>query len=438
MVRVSSLLAIAASASCYSPSPPSGDPCGSDNACPSPYVCTGGYCLPVGIDAHGVDVAAATDASIDGHIAALVPSNGVSPTLLAKPNLAPVVFPSGATTIDTDDGTISGIGADITGFYYEPETFDGATLGVFAFSSLTLANGADVQLVGSASAVFLVGTATIDGTIDGGGGGCLAGHAGCAGPGGGGGAILTAIAGGCGPGGAGASMANADSGGGGGGGGGSGAGGGSEGVTAPGGDGGTLCLADSLEPLVGGGGGGGGGPGAGSATSGGGGGGALQISAMQSLVVRANGVITMGGGGGSGGPAGTLSVQNSGAGAGGGAGGAILLESPSLTISFAAILAANGGGGGGGGGPITAGSDGASGSASSIPAPGGVPVMNEGTGGAGGAGVVAPSAGEPAPGSGATNGGGGGGGVGKILLRARRADADRDDQPARDHRHGRH
>lgn len=154
-----------------------------------------------------------------------------------------------------------------------------------------------------------------------------------------------------------------------------------------------------------GGGGGGGGGGKGNAGVGGGGGGAIQLVAnggvkLGGVLFAARAGIDAGGCGGKGG----TSMD---AGGGGGAGGAVLIEAPSITLSYAGI-AVNGGGGGGGhtGGP------GNPGPFDVTRAAGGMAANGGGPGAAGGA------AGNLAGGAGATNNhaGGGGGGVGWIRL----------------------
>lgn len=110
------------------------------------------------------------------------------------------------------------------------------------------------------------------------------------------------------------------------------------------------CGAPTLVPLEGGSGGAGGArPGTFTSMtpglapvipSGGGGGGAVQVSAAVSITLGPTGVITAPGEGGS--------ASVSAGGASGGAGGAILLEAPVVTLSPGSVLAANGGAGGAG------------------------------------------------------------------------------------------
>ncbi|HTR52521.1 MAG TPA: hypothetical protein VMJ10_17525 [Kofleriaceae bacterium] len=437
---------------CYRPHVVGGQPCSSDSECPVELKCVGNVCggtldgqpdAPVLADGSFVLPDADSTCTCNGNnlscsgamttcplgcvpqvggarCALLAPSNGVDP-MLATAVSDPITI-SGAATLDTDTGAITGSltrtagSGVIAGIGFAQETV-GAPMGVFVFSSLAVTATGSLQLTGSRSAVFLVRhSATIAGTIDGSGGKCGTGQA-CAGPGGGAGATIAATPGGCGPGGTGAmdTASNADSGGGGGGGGASGGGGGDGGAIAAGG-GGAGCIAATLVPLVGGSGGGGGGPGAAAARSGGGGGGALQITALDQIDIT--GTITMAGAGGQGGGSQAVSPFNGGAGCGGGAGGGILLEAIAVTIEAGAVVAANGGGGGGAADGPKDGADGANGAASGTPAAGGL-AGNGGpgtAGGAGGAGTATALTAQDAPAT--DNGGGGGGAAGRIYLRA--------------------
>ena len=133
---------------------------------------------------------------------------------------------------------------------------------------------------------------------------------------------------------------NASSAGGGGGGGGHAAMGGpggqgrSDSTTANGGAGGGTCGVQQLSPLAGGGGGGAGADGSchpgECGWPGGGGGGAIQISATLGITITGSGAIRATGGAGFGF---TTGEEGQGGGGGGGAGGAILLESPTVTVS---------------------------------------------------------------------------------------------------------
>ncbi|HEY2748090.1 MAG TPA: hypothetical protein VGL86_25880 [Polyangia bacterium] len=157
--------------------------------------------------------------------------------------------------------------------------------------------------------------------------------------------------------------------------------------------------------------------------AGGAGGGSIQLSAGSAITVAMAGLIDVGGGGGGAGCKGT-GFYDQGSGAGGGSGGAIFLESPSVTVNGG--LWANGGSGGGGGsGTGTAGGAGNGATRSSTTgASGGT---SGGTyGGVGGGGYALMSAtGDgnfgAAAGNMIANGGGGGGGAGRIVVRSRGA-----------------
>lgn len=360
----------------------------------------------------------------DAHCVEPMPSNGVDPG--AADLLAGTTRISAATTFDVDTGAITGgvtrpVGTGILGGigYVQAPAFaaTGAPLGIFVFHNVIVDADVKVTFTGSRAAVWLVGdSATIAGTLDVSAGGPTGETRPTPGPGGGAGGTAMVPAGGCGPGGPGTGDVEdtEDSAGAGGSAGAVGGAGGTAGGS-PGGSPRAACLPPGLEPLQGGSGGGTGSPGGDSGTAaGGGGGGALQITALNKLEIT--GTIDAGGAGGEGGPAGVNSV---GAGAGGGSGGAILLEAPTVIIARSAIVAANGGGGGGGGG-FSAGSQpglpGANAAALTTAALGGAGDMFGTDGGAGGA---RGSAAEAGGGSTDGNAGGGGGAVGAIVIRAR-------------------
>ncbi|HUQ05985.1 MAG TPA: hypothetical protein VM261_25960 [Kofleriaceae bacterium] len=145
------------------------------------------------------------------------------------------------------------------------------------------------------------------------------------------------------------------------------------------------------------------------------GGGAIQLYAASSITIGASGGINVGGGGGTGGDQ-CNSPFNWLAGYGGGAGGAIYLQSP--IVSNGGVLAANGGGGGAGAGQNGDGGTGADGALTASVAAGGTATgMYSAAGGDGAAGATAAEAGSNASADG--NGGGGGGGVGRIHVRYR-------------------
>jgi len=436
-------------AGCYGPVVPTGAPCAMETDCPDPLVCDRGHCerelseidasplidAPLTIDGNaGCACTTSTTIMCDGgaeeacalgclaltdgaRCAEVAPGNGVA---VALTGVTGTISITGTAVFDTSTGEITGTltrapgEGVIGGVGFERRTFGTALLGVFTFERLSIGSQGVVELDGTRSAVFVVGTtATIQGTIDA-SAGCM-GDRTCAGPGGGTGAT-TVAASGCGPGGTGQTDSSSTTGGdGGGGGGGGGAVGGAGGTAGSilGGGGGTACLVADNEPLVGGSGGGRGGAGGAPANPprGGGGGGAFQLTARERITIT--GTITAGGAGGGGGIGG---ASNASAGAGGGAGGALLVEAPVVELAAGAVLAANGGGGGGGGSITLSGEAGQEGGANGIPAAGGAPVGQGSRGGAGGAGVT--SAGTAADVSGFSNAGGGGGAVGRIYVRS--------------------
>ena len=196
--------------------------------------------------------------------------------------------------------------------------------------------------------------------------------------------------------------------------------------------------------FVGGAGGGAGGAGSNRACSGhaypgqrgGHGGGAVALIASRAIFVGPTGALDARGGGGSGGriPAvHTDQVFDLASGSGGGSGGAILLSAP--IVDVAGVLAANGGAGGGGAGAIdrnadmifdeiAPGADGAHGTITAEPAPGGEGAFAGGAGGDGSSDIGCASDGglgdASMPGAvGRPGGGGGGSGVLFILAASR-------------------
>lgn len=163
------------------------------------------------------------------------------------------------------------------------------------------------------------------------------------------------------------------------------------------------------------------------------GGGGLQLIALQSITVGTTGRIDVNGLGGTGVSGGPVGGSADPAG-GGGAGGALVIETPTLTISQGAIVTANGGGGAGGcfscaniafppSPPfyICSHINGQPGQLSATRATGGA-CTNGGNGGFAANGIFNPSPHGQNSDSGATvAGGGGGGGDGFIVLRTRDA-----------------
>ncbi|MFT3691671.1 MAG: hypothetical protein QM831_00935 [Kofleriaceae bacterium] len=417
-------------AGCYSPHP-QGGVCETSAQCPPGLPCVGGVCGGTIEDAPGPDAdltcacqpdgslscasgtvtcALGCSASAPAHCEHLVPSNGIDPGLVDTVSAA--IDITADTVFDTDDGSISGsltrdpgdgVIAGI-GFHALP------SMGVFVVGRLHVTTNKTVTFKGGRSAVVLSASdVDLEGVI------AISADTSTPGPGGGAGTIYSTLAGGCAPGGAGTSSADReDSGGGGGGGGGAGAAGGfSPGALA--GVGGSPCVTEAIEPLVGGSGGGGGGPGVTAGAPGGGGGGALQISANGTLSIGGKGVIDASGGGGHGGLSDPAGV-NGGAGGGGGGGGSILLEAIAVDANAQALLVANGGGGGGGANADTIGNPGQGGRRSTTTAAtGGTSGGGEATnGGAGAIGTTAPTS--PPDGNATANGGGGGGGSGRVRV----------------------
>jgi hypothetical protein len=179
--------------------------------------------------------------------------------------------------------------------------------------------------------------------------------------------------------------------------------GGDVGTTFLGGDGGTSVGDETLRPLRGGCRGGGSGT-----QANGGAGGAIQIFSRTRIAIASGGYIDVSGAGG------YRDLVTGSGGAGGGSGGAVLLEAPILEIGALGGITANGGGGGSFNEP-----GGADGALSFEPAAGGAAGGGKGGGGRGGA----RDAENPMPGEfvafdeGSPNAaGGGGGGVGRIRI----------------------
>jgi hypothetical protein len=347
------------------------------------------------------------------------PSNIDEDIMCANPF---VLVTTGPVTIDTDAGTISGVGAGDIEFNVYSQGLVPIEIGVFSFHAIHFTD--DVTVVGSRALVLLSCTdVTVEGVIDacasfmtagsGGfnGGPCETDGEGIALIGSGGNAVI----------------GDDESpwhqpGGGGGAFGGDGGDGGDASSSSGGAGGNQLLMTETLIPLLGGSGGGGGacrseGSG-GDGGQGGGGGGAVQISANLTIWIEPGfGIHACGAGG-------TGPTSDGCAGGGGGAGGGILLEAPYVAVD--GILAANGGGGGGGdnwddGNPgdfnTMLGEDGHFGSTQ---ADGGDGIDGGGDGGDGGAGSIA----DGEVGGSDTRAGGGGGGVGVIRINTRSGAAD--------------
>ncbi len=194
------------------------------------------------------------------------------------------------------------------------------------------------------------------------------------------------------------------------------------GVESTAGGGGGLAIGEPrLRVLVGGGAGGFGGTECGTAAMPpGAGGGAIQLSALESILLASGSQIRVDGGGGKGGVS-CSRFQDAG-GSGGGAGGAIYLDAP--TIENRGMLAANGGSGGGAGdfgdfGTMNngTGGPGVDGSTSFAAVAGGGGNPPRGTSGGGAGASEPPASGASSTSCIETNTGGGGGAAGRIVLR---------------------
>lgn len=284
-------------------------------------------------------------ATPEPHCAVFVPRNGVDPAFLDGATFTANV-PNGATwVINTDDGSITQCpgqairptNAPATNpiqFDVVPAVAGGRAIAVFSMDSLTVQPGGRVVGLGSrALAIQARGDVVVNGAfvVAGGPAACSVQAActngvgmspTCAGPGGGAGHPVTI--GIDGPG-SGAPYA----------------GGGFAGV---GGQGGGASYAVPAGGLIGG--SGGGESSFWNVGGGGGGGGALQISTRTRIDLGGTQGILASGGGGTAPGSDMFDVMWSGA--GGGAGGLVVLDAPTVHVN--AFLLANGGGGGGGGG----------------------------------------------------------------------------------------
>ena len=358
-------------------------------------------CDSTGASSRDIDCSWSCLDTPEPHCAQLVPSGGAV-TTADLDSTALMEHTITSATINTDDGSISGLrtagGGIVNGIDYTQR----GNVGVFRFNKLTI-NGI-VNIRGTrAAAIVSINEITINGEIDV-QGDCNGRNAG---PGGGSGGDGSQNGSGSGGGGAG-SGSNQCSGGGGGGNGGSGGDGGGRDNE------GDAFGMPSIAQLVGGGGGGGGGD-EDDGGDGGGGGGALQLVANKRIKI--NGAQPLAGGinaGGCGGRGGSC------AGGGGGAGGTILIEAPVIEFASSALAVNGGGGGGGGGGDNTTGNNGERASLSNAKANGG-----NGANGTNGGGPPEPDGGDGGDGAddNAANGsngesakraGGGGGAVGRM------------------------
>jgi hypothetical protein len=407
-------------AACYKPSPQAGSPCNARGECPDGLTCVDNVCTenPAGmpdacpgarcdgdtlIDCDGNNVSCSLGCTENNgpHCLELAPSNGLTSELLAGAN---ALLMSDKLSFDSSDGQIKranlivrhgGVDTvvDGVGFYIIDD------MAVWTASAFTIPNGEQWTFTTGHPVVLYSATAiVVDGILDLGGSGSIAG------PGGGNGGV-NANAVPC-RGGAGTAFATGFGEGGGGGGGETAGGNGAPSNQATFGIAGSQCSAPSAIPLRGGNGGGAGGfAGTLRGGPGGGGGGAIALVAM--LNISVTGTIGVPGGGGITGAIGD-------GGGGGGSGGAIFLEAPTVLVTDGQLTA---NGGGGAAGRASSGSRGSL--TTTVPAVGGN--FNGARGGSGGAAMTAPANGANFN-DGATNtisvGGGGGGAVGRILIKA--------------------
>jgi len=436
----SPLVLLAIAAGCYQPTVATGLPCAENGACPSGLDCRAGTCeLPSGtgdapidvmvdatIDACpaatcsgddivgcGAPVMCATGCSTAGgaHCRELVPSNGVTTTLLTG---VTANVSGNDWNFDTDSGeikkgnqtlrnpgvgVIAGIGFHVVG-----------GMAVFSARSFVVGTFDDFDADGDNTLVLYAATTiTVRGSVDVGS---------VSSTGGPGGSDASAVSTGLDCRGRTGRFFSAGFGEGGGGGGGltAGGNGAASNQPSPTGLGGTLCTAlPTTIPLRGGAGGAHGGDS--SSNAGGGGGGAVALVAMQSISVTGDV-----GAPGAGGQSGAGPAPSGDGGGGGGGGGAVFLEAPFVTISGA--LTANGGGGAA---PFTG--DGARGSRGSATAAAGGTYTGPGgtaSGGRGGTGSLSPGNGDTytqddgllPPAVIITRGGGGGGAAGRIEVKS--------------------
>ncbi len=424
------LVAVGLVSGCYHPSPPAGAPCNSRGECPSGLECVDDVCVEPGtavIDAAidacpetmclGNELAAcgtrytcALGCAATGvpHCMQLVPSNGITPSLLVGATAQVVALDlhldsdtgeimQGPTLVFRAAGTgvIGGIGFSVVN-----------GMGVFTAERFEISAGTqasdDWDVDGSNTAVLYAATTiTVLGVIDAGANDQTGGPGGADG----------ATSGSAGPtcrGKAGAwEMAGYGEGGGGGGGRTVGANGAPSTALTFGAAGPFCAASPTTIPLRGGNGGGAGGvdvvpsPDVVHGGVGGGGGGGLALVAMESITIT--GSIAVPGGGG-------RTAAGSDGGGGGGSGGAILVEAPVVTITGDVI--ANGGGGAG---PSV--NSGTSGHVLDGSAAGGGDFMGV-SGGKGGTGAP-PTAGSTFTDGVSARGGGGGGAGGRTEIKSR-------------------
>jgi hypothetical protein len=383
-------------AGCYSPTPPTGAPCGENNACPSGQTCIAGFCggdgtgdTGVPMDTQDIDAPATCTTWNARHFqACAIPAPGGD--LVLDASLADYTW-------DTNTGVLKGkMNMTVAVTTMVLQQTGGPEVLLASVNNFTVSDDANISVTGNRPLVIAVWeNAVIDGDINA--------SASLAGTGPGGANTVTTECPASAVGNPGTTTTPSH-----GGGGGAFQGAGGIGGSASSGNGVGLPVPTVIR---GGCGGGSGGQSSGGVVgTRGAGGGAVQITARVSITIPAGGSIAAGGGAGSFGR-----IAYGGAG-GGGSGGYIGLETPTLTV--AGVLAANGGAGGGGASDVAQGSPGANGLTSANPAIGGpgATVSNVGACGKGGNGSAGGTlTGDPGVTT-SCGGGGGGGGAGYILF----------------------
>ncbi len=387
---------VALAAGCYSPSPPTGVPCGENNACPSGQQCVAGFCGGTGgsNDASDSDVLDAPDIDAPATCTTWT-AHHFAPCAIPAPDGDLVLDSTLADfTWDTNTGILKGkMNTTVPTKTMVLSQVGGPDVLLATINNFTLSDDANITVTGSRPLLLAVwGSAVIDGDIS------VSASFATAGPGGAAAQTtecpLTATGN---PGATGTPS--------GGGGGGAFQGAGGLGGSTTSGNGTALPIPTVIRGGCAGGTGGGG-------TLGprGAGGGAIQITARLSITIQSGGSIGAGGG------AGGFGRAAYGGGGGAGAGGYIGLETPTLTVT--GTLAANGGGGGGGASDIgnaTSGNNGATSGNAAAGGPGAA-ATNVGACGKGGNGSFGGTLAAQDGVATACGGGGGGGGAGYILF----------------------
>jgi hypothetical protein len=364
--------------------------CKASSECAEGRSCESGFCVVAEIDAGPIDGGAGDDAvDADSWVCSALTAHHFAGCDIPRPTRQLVLDAAGTYTYDTDLAILIAPNTDVS----QPEHVTVAAGRLVSVEQVTIASGTTLRVIGAKPLIIASwSTISIAGTIDASSTateqGAGANPATCA---------AHAAANG------GNDTAGAGGGGGGGFRGAGGKGGGGDGDN----NGGPAGTAVAMTPamLAGGCAGGRGGIGNANGGNGGNGGGAIQLTALDSITI--DGAIHVGGSGGGGG------TGDNGGGGGGGSGGMIGLESASITLGAASMLAANGGGGGGGAGDVPA-AGGQNAMMSATRAPPGPGSDGGSSGGLGGAGTT--TTGDPGINDNDRGGGGGGGGTGFVVL----------------------